>query len=422
MSPATLTGASHGIARIVALLAVLLLVPATATAATPGTGRLAGTITDELGRPLPGVDVRVDLIVKVSEMGSEQRPTGEPATSDAAGRWAIEDLPPGTTYYLWFRKDRYSYGPSWESPRDIVVEAGRTTTKDVFMVEQSAGARGRIVDVAGRPVQGVSVRESTGGGDLGVSGPDGRFSGTITPGDHTYGAQDQRGRYRPVWDLGWQDPRSPRYSVERGETVDLGDVVVRRWGAEPCWTEDGEWWDREPFTSFPRSPQSPRLFPREEHLCPDVEASELPALEPARGFRVGIPAPIVPVVPAPALREPTPVAPAPPVAGALAAPRRVAVAGGRFEVRSTCTASCAGRIVAVVRRRSSTRSRAGELVVGRVAVVAGAGPRRHRVVLTAAGRRLVARHRSGVVVDLRWDAPGAAKDRPGPRVRLVARR
>lgn len=410
--------------RLVALLAALALVPVASAAAAPDPGRLAGTITDELGRPLPGVQVRADLVVRTSDTSSEQRPTGIPATSDAAGRWAIEDLPAATNYLLWFDKDGYDFGRPWEgSTTDVPVQAGRTTTWDVFMVQRSASARGRVVDVQGRPIEGVSVWGWSGGTGLGTTDADGRFSGTVVPGDHTFGVQDQQFRYRPLWDLGWQDPRSRRFSVERGQTAELGDVVLRRWSAEPCWTEEGEWWDREPFTSFPRSPQSPVLFPRSEHLCPDVDAAELPAETPLRGVRVGIPAPFTPAPPATSAKPaPAAVAPAPVAAGALRVARRAAVARGRFDVRSTCTTACAGRIVASVRQRASTRSRTRDVVVGEVAVAAGTGARRHHVALNAAGRRLVARSRGGLVVALRWDAPGTAKDRVGPRVRLVARR
>jgi hypothetical protein len=387
-------------------------VVASASAAPAETGSIGGRIIDELGRPLSGVRVRVDRVVKISEMGSEQRPAGE-AISDADGRYVVADLPPATTYLLWYDKADYEYGPAWEGTSNVTVAAGATTTRDVFLIERSATVRGRVLDVRGTPIVGAQT-------PFGLTDAGGRYEARVIPGDHPIGAT--AAGYRPIHALTLWDRGVRVVSADRGRTTEAPDLVLRRAPTAPCWTETGEWLTNgengRPFDP----PSTGQLRPREEHLCPDVDAAELPPDTAAPPVRVGVPAPPAPATrplagtstPPPAATTPKPVRS--PVAGALRVPGRTTVTSGRFLVRSSCTARCAGRIVATAGpgRRVT--------VVGVAAVASGSGARRHRVVLRRAGRRLLARSPRGLVVRLRWDAPGAAVDRGGPRVRLVAGR
>src|SRR5262245_4380663 len=86
----------------------VLGISAAALAFAQSAGRIEGTLTGPDGKPLPGVEVSVVE-------------TGAKATTDAAGGFAIGDLPAGVYTVL------YNYDQLAETEPPVTVTAGATT-------------------------------------------------------------------------------------------------------------------------------------------------------------------------------------------------------------------------------------------------------------------------------------------------------
>ncbi|MCK6480505.1 MAG: carboxypeptidase regulatory-like domain-containing protein [Planctomycetes bacterium] len=121
--------------------------------------RLEGTVSGPDGKPLPGIAVEGTPVASLWGW------TGATvaATSDPAGRWALEGLPPGEVW-LWVR------------PRPglritvVSLEVPEVPRFDIRLAG-SAEVRGKVLDgAAGTPVAGASVTLQTWSPDGGTSG------------------------------------------------------------------------------------------------------------------------------------------------------------------------------------------------------------------------------------------------------------
>ena len=137
----------------------------------PRGGVLAGTITDELGEPYPGV--RVDaLAMRYNQGRREPFPVGV-ATTDDLGQFRIVNLEPGSYYVsassteTWRTEKKETYGyPSTYFPGGPIDQAELVTlaTSEVksdlhFRLQASRAARvvGRVQRETGEPVAGEQV-------------------------------------------------------------------------------------------------------------------------------------------------------------------------------------------------------------------------------------------------------------------------
>ena len=127
--------------RGTSLLATVLLLLAVAAPAF-GQGRLAGTVKDDLGEPLTGVNV---LIV-----GSAKG-----TATDLDGRFTIPDLRAGSYNvqfsYIGFETKLYT---------DVRITAGQTTTLDVVLAEAVLSTSDEVVIVGDRPLVDVEGAQS----------------------------------------------------------------------------------------------------------------------------------------------------------------------------------------------------------------------------------------------------------------------
>ena len=116
--------------KTVATAFVALITFAAAAGAQITTGAIGGTITDESGKPLPDVQVRV------TNTATGYRQTG---TSRGNGRYFVSNLDVGSTYTIETRR----IGMAPITRENIVVTLGETTTQD-FQLRQQAAVLGAI--------------------------------------------------------------------------------------------------------------------------------------------------------------------------------------------------------------------------------------------------------------------------------------
>lgn len=120
--------------------------------------RLTGRVTTASdGMPVPGIAVRV-----IPEGGDFRFFPPDPATTDADGRYLVEDLPAGESVVLaegagWVTQGLVGGERRFSSPIAATLVASTTATFDIRVVK-AASATGVVFDVAGRPVAGAVVR------------------------------------------------------------------------------------------------------------------------------------------------------------------------------------------------------------------------------------------------------------------------
>ena len=124
--------------RLARLLCMFTLLILTATAAFAQQGKIAGTITDNSGETLPGVNV---LIVG----------TLQGAVSDADGFYFINNVRPGT-----YAIQASFIGFVTATTENIRVSNGLTSTVDVQLREEAVGL-GEIVVTSERPIVQLDV-------------------------------------------------------------------------------------------------------------------------------------------------------------------------------------------------------------------------------------------------------------------------
>lgn len=188
-----------------------------------GLGALAGTVTDDVtGEPLVGVPVAVEGAGGVART----------ASTDAAGRYGVYDLPPGeyrvsagngafpehSDYALEWYRDQGS-----RADADLVpVAAGATATADM---ELALGGRitGRVTDAeTGAPLEGVDVSHAA----AGTTGHLGGFP-TDADGHYTIGGLSA-GTYEVCvsFAAGYQELCVDGVSVRLGETAAGVDLAL----------------------------------------------------------------------------------------------------------------------------------------------------------------------------------------------------
>ena len=124
----------------------------------PATSKVAGTVTGEDGKPVPNTVLELVL----GDWRAQYRRT---ATTDKAGRYQIDGLAPGR-YVMrsvtppagspWIRLH------TWKPSGAAYVSVGeRVTATQDFRLPRGARLMGRVLDEAGRPVEGAAVSCST---------------------------------------------------------------------------------------------------------------------------------------------------------------------------------------------------------------------------------------------------------------------
>jgi RNA polymerase sigma factor (sigma-70 family) len=123
----------------------------------PLTRKVIGTVVDTAGKPIPGVPIRVDtllrndnggLLLRTGKMEREDWP-GSQSITDASGRYTIV-LPAETRASFSARHPRY-IGPE-------IICAETATSVETTTLEPAGGIAGTVVDATtGKPVPGASV-------------------------------------------------------------------------------------------------------------------------------------------------------------------------------------------------------------------------------------------------------------------------
>ena len=141
--------------RVLALLVcgMLASVALAGQASSPqtGLGTVQGQVLLEPGdQPIQKVNVRLSA-------GAGERDEKFSATTDAAGRFKIGEVKPGT-YRVTIFREGYFRDYQRERKSTIVVQAGESNRESVFFLQRCAVITGTIVDADGDPLRGVSVK------------------------------------------------------------------------------------------------------------------------------------------------------------------------------------------------------------------------------------------------------------------------
>jgi sugar lactone lactonase YvrE len=184
-----------------ALIGFAITVSAAAPAARPGTAPLiSGTVTDESGQPIAGVNVAAGDYASILQCG----PATYEATADSAGHYQL-DVAPGTyLVYANSHGDPRSYIPeayaevnSWSrigSALPVTVTTGQTVTGIDFTLPAGLHLTGLLVDGQNQPVVGAGGHRSDGcqGVEFGCAlgfgtDADGAFQVTVPAGQYDLG-------------------------------------------------------------------------------------------------------------------------------------------------------------------------------------------------------------------------------------------
>lgn len=124
-------------------------------------GSAGGLVQDEQGRPIAGVNVRLQYRGRLAGDGKATfaRTSAPVATTDAQGRWRADVLPaearPNDRVILYLAHPDHVSDLEMPS-RDVRVDKARTG-EDVQVMKAGAPVAGTILDAAGRPVEGAAV-------------------------------------------------------------------------------------------------------------------------------------------------------------------------------------------------------------------------------------------------------------------------
>lgn len=215
-------------------------------------GSITGTVIDEAGLGLPGIEV-------TSYAARFGAPTAT-TTTDATGRFDLERLPPTPASLRLHdptgeRSDRWERAP-WTGATPRTVSDGGTTDFGRVPFPRPGGLTGTVVDAVGRPVADATVVVAPEHASVLVAGvttgPDGRFTVSgLFDGDHdvlavpaSYVADPVTGWWpRFLGDVALVDgtsrDRARTAEVRAGATVDVGPIHVTPRHCDPSTVAPG---------------------------------------------------------------------------------------------------------------------------------------------------------------------------------------
>jgi carboxypeptidase family protein/sigma-70-like protein len=186
-------------------------------------GVVAGVVLDERGAPLARWQVAA---VEPGHPGAER--LGDPAYSDAAGRFRMEGCPE-EPFVLALRAPEEEWGDPVLELEDFRVGDEALVLRALDACRPSAFVEGRLVAADGGPLVEVEMwHEAVRSGEnvTHVPDADGRFRiGPLRSGEYTLGAEALLDETSGLYQL-----RPLRFALQAGETKDLGDVVIERCG------------------------------------------------------------------------------------------------------------------------------------------------------------------------------------------------
>ena len=196
----------------------------------PG-ARVEGRVLDPDGAPLAGAEIWSASSSGRPPVLAFDRPAPPAALSDAAGRFAVEDLAPGLAVDLWVGRDGFLpavlTGIEAPSARPIEVELRRAAT-----------LAGRVVDADGRAIEGaeVSARIEAAGAEPPVSGT----AAAVTDGAGRFELADVApGRLRvDAFAEGFQASSEQTFGLAAGERLEQAVFVLERGAALEGWVSD----------------------------------------------------------------------------------------------------------------------------------------------------------------------------------------
>ena len=136
---------------------------------------LAGDVVDQDGSAI--MSYRVGLELASADGGAASRPVEALRVDEVSGAFAFEDLPPGR-YTVVVGATHFPVSRT----EDVEVRPGQAVTGLRIVMKPGANVSGRVVDgVSGEPVGGAILHiegnsVSNVGSNVGVTGPDGRFT------------------------------------------------------------------------------------------------------------------------------------------------------------------------------------------------------------------------------------------------------
>lgn len=175
--------------RVVLALAVagaLSFVPSTARAlppgVVPGPNSVIGLVTDAVGTPLAGIEVRDQFDF-----------FGPGAVTGTDGEYVVENVFSDTVLVA---RDPSGLHTTTTSEPVTPSFDGPVNLAPIVMADAAVTLTGTVTDPQGTPLAGVDVAISAFGFTFATTGPDGRFGAALPAGQWLVSFSDQQGRFR----------------------------------------------------------------------------------------------------------------------------------------------------------------------------------------------------------------------------------
>jgi protocatechuate 3,4-dioxygenase beta subunit len=126
---------------------------------------IGGIVKNEDGQPIAGAEVEVELTHAEGERDINERPVvdvgGTTCTTDAAGRWSVNNIPPGEAIEVQLKISHPDYvnDRSWgemQQRQKVTMEALRAQTAAIVM-RRGVKVQGTVTDADGKPMAGALV-------------------------------------------------------------------------------------------------------------------------------------------------------------------------------------------------------------------------------------------------------------------------